>query len=51
MVDAFEAEALYQHTTAYEVLLNVQSIIPTNLKNAFKSALSTVLKQPTDRRS
>jgi hypothetical protein len=46
--DAFEAEALYQHTTAYEVLLNVQGLFPANLKDAFKSALSTVLQQPVD---
>jgi hypothetical protein len=47
-LDAFEAEALYQHTTAYEVLLNVQGLFPADLKNAFKSALSTVLQQPVD---
>ena len=46
----FEAEALYQHTTAYEVLIGIQSVLQADLKEGFRSALSTVLQQPIDPR-
>lgn len=44
----FEAEALYQHTTAYEVLIGIQSVLQADLKDGFRSALSAVLQQPID---
>lgn len=45
---AFETEALYQHTTAYEVLIGIQGIMQTDLKENFRSALSIILQQPLD---
>jgi hypothetical protein len=44
----FETEALYQHTRAYELLLGIQSVMPTDLRENFRSALSRVLRQPLE---
>ena len=44
----FETEVLYQHTTAYELLIGIQSVLPTDLKENFRSALSFVLRQPLE---
>ena len=47
-LDSFEKQALYQHTTAYDDLLNVQSLFPGSRNQAAFKPVVHALLRPID---